>query len=270
MKLSANKNKFLNNSLIHLYDQQSLIKQKVAGRCVASILKECGKLITNNTPNLSLKDLEQLTYLYTKNMDCTPTFLNYHGFPGAACISVNKQLVHGIPSDYILQDGDVVSVDVGVTYDGKIADAARTWIYGAPKYNEHVRLLTTCKNALKLAIKNISVGRHLGIIGYTIYNETKNSNFGLITSYGGHHCRDNVPHADCFIANKSGQFDGHRMQVGEIMAIEPMLVLGQNIQTKTLDDGWTVMTENIGCHFENTVVLMEDGVHNITEIFNED
>jgi methionyl aminopeptidase len=269
MKLSSNKNKFLNNSLIHLYDQQSLTKQKFARRCVSSILKECGKLIKANTPNLSLKDLEQITYLYTKNMGCTPTFLNYKGFPGAACISVNKQLVHGIPTDYILQDGDVVSVDVGATYEGKIADAARTWIYGTPKSNEHVRLLFTCKNALKSAIKNIDIGKHLGIIGYTIYNETKNKNFGLITSYGGHHISD-IPHAETFIANKSGQFDGHRMQAGEVMAIEPMLVLGQNIQTKTLNDGWTVITEDIGCHFEDTVVLMEDGKHIITEIPNED
>jgi len=178
-------------------------------------------------------------------------------------------LVHGIPSDYILQEGDVVSVDVGATFESKIADAARTWIYGEPKSNEHVRLLTTCKNALKSAISKIEIGKHLGIIGYTIYNETKNSAFGLITGYGGHHCSDNVAHAEVFIANKSGQFDGNRMQVGEIMAIEPMLVLDKNIQTMVLDDGWTVMTESVGCHFEDTVVLMEDGCHIITEIPNE-
>src|SRR6266705_4721765 len=234
MKLQANKNKFLNNSLIHLYDHQSLVKQKIAGRCVANILKECGKLITDKTPNLSLKDLEQITYLYTRNMDCTPTFLNYKGFPGAACISVNKQLVHGIPTNYILKDGDVVSVDVGANYNSKIADDARTWIYGSPKSKEHVRLLTTCKNALKSAIKNIEIGKHLGIIGYTIYNETKNSNFGLILNYGGHHV-SSIPHEEPFIANKAGQFEGHRMQVGEVMAIEPMLVLGNNTKTKTLD-----------------------------------
>lgn len=267
MKLQTN-NKFINNSLIHLYDHISLVKQKIAGRCVASILKECGKLITNNTPNLSLKDLEQLTYLYTKNMDCTPTFLNYHGFPGAACISVNKQLVHGIPSDYILQDGDVVSVDVGATYEGKIADAARTWIYGEPKSKEHVRLLNTCKNALKSAIKNIAVGKQLGTIGYTIHNETKNSNFSLILNYGGHGIQDNIAHAEPFIANKSGQFDGPRFQIGMVMAIEPMLCIGE-AKTKTLNDGWTVVTPDIGCHFEDTVVLMEDGVHIITEITNE-
>lgn len=270
MKLQSSKNKFTNNALIKLYDKESLVKQKYAGRCVGTILKECGKLIKSKTPNLSLKDLEQLTYLYTRNMDCIPTFLNYHGFPGAACISVNKQLVHGIPSDYILQDGDVVSVDVGATFEGKIADAARTWIYGDPISTEHVRLIDTCKNALKSAINKIEIGKHLGIIGYTIYNETKNSGFGLIQHYGGHHLCDNVPHAETFISNKSGQFDGNRMQIGEPMAIEPMLVLGKNVQTKTLNDGWTVMTDDIGCHFEDTVVLMEDGVHLITGMSHED
>lgn len=268
MKLNSNKNKFANNALIKLYDRESLIKQKIAGRCVSSILKECENLIKVKTPNLSLKDLEQITYLYTRNMDCSPTFLNYHGFPGAACISVNKQLVHGIPTDYILKEGDVVSVDVGATFDGKIADAARTWIYGDPISSEHVRLLTTCKNALKSAIKSIAVGKHLGTIGYTIYNETKNSGFGLITSYGGHGITDNKPHSEPFIANKAGQFEGPRMQVGQIMAIEPMLVCGE-VKTETLEDGWTVMTPGIGCHFEDTVVLMEDGTHIITEIPNE-
>lgn len=268
MKLQTNKNKFTNNALIKLYDRESLVKQKIAGRCVGTILKECGKLIKAKTPNLSLKDLEQITYLYTRNMDCSPTFLNYHGFPGAACISVNKQLVHGIPTDYILQDGDVVSVDVGATFEGKIADAARTWIYGDPISSEHVRLIDTCKNALKSAINKVEVGKHLGIIGYTIYNETKNSNFGLITGYGGHHISE-VPHAETFIANKSGQFEGNRMQVGEVMAIEPMLTIGP-ATTITLDDGWTVVTPGIGCHFEDTIVLMEDGVHTITGMLHED
>jgi len=268
MKLQS-KNKFSTNSIIKLYDRESLNKQKIAGRCVASILKECGKLIKDKTPNLSLRDLEQITYLYTKNMGCTPTFLNYHGFPGAACISVNKQLVHGIPSDYILKEGDVVSVDVGATFEGKIADAARTWIYGDPISQEHVRLINTCKNSLKAAISKIEVGKRLGIIGYTIYNETKNSGFSLITNYGGHHIADNVPHAETFIANKEDQFKGNRMQYGEVMAIEPMLVIGSP-ETKVLEDKWTVMTSGIGCHFENTVCLMEDGVHILTEVPNED
>ena len=266
MKLKESK--FLHNSLIHLYNQESLVKQKIAGRCVSNILKECGKLINNKTPNLSLKDLEQITYLYTKNMDCIPTFLNYHGFPGAACISVNKQLVHGIPSDYILQDGDVVSVDVGATFEGKIADAARTWIYGTPKSKEHVRLLTTCKNALKSAINNIAIDKHLGIIGYTIYKETKNSGFSLITNYGGHFIAHNQPHAEPFVPNKSDKNEGIRFQSGCSLAIEPMLVIGDAI-TKTANDGWTVLTPGIGCHFEDTICLMDDEVHIITEVPSE-
>lgn len=262
------KNNFSENSLIVLKDDLWLKRQKHAGRCVANILKNSGDLINSNTPNLSLKDLEQLTYLYTKTLDCTPTFLNYKGFPGAACISVNKQLVHGIPTDYILQDGDVVSVDVGATFEGAIADAARTWIYGTPKSSEHVRLLKTCREALNNAIKAVKVGERLGIIGYTIHNTVKNSGFSSVINYGGHHLSYEIPHAEVFIANKSDKNSGNRMQNGEAMAIEPMFVIGPST-TKTLSDGWTVETEGIGCHFENSITLFNNEVHIITEITNE-
>lgn len=263
-----NKNNFSNNSLIILKDELWLKRQKYAGRCVATILKECGKLIKNNTPNLSLKDLEQLTYLYTKSMDCTPTFLNYKGFPGAACISVNKQLVHGIPTNYILQDGDIVSVDLGATFEGAIADAARTWIYGTPKSPEHVRLLKIGREALDNGVKAVKVGNRLGEIGYAIHNTVKNSGFNSVISYGGHHLDYGKAHAETFIPNKAEKNFGNRIQNGESMAIEPMIVMGEN-STSVLDDGWTVITPGFGCHFENSVTVFNDEVHIITEIQNE-
>lgn len=268
MKLSANKNKFLNNLLTPLKDEAWLVRQKRAGRCVASILKECGKLIKDKTQNLSLKDLEQISYLYTRNMDCTPTFLNYKGFPGAACISVNKQLVHGIPTDYVLQDGDVVSVDVGATFEGAIADAARTWIYGVPKSNEHVRLLNTCRLALDNAVNSVKMSERLGVIGSTIHNTVKNSGYSSIINYGGHFLDYNIPHAEPFVPNKADKNEGIRFQSGMALAIEPMLTIG-DAKTQTLNDGWTVITSGINCHFENSICLMDNVVHLITE-YNED
>jgi methionyl aminopeptidase len=266
--MRLNKNNFTENSLIVLKDELWLKRQKRAGRCVANILKECGNLIKATTPNLSLKDLEQLTYLYTRSMDCTPTFLNYKGFPGAACISVNKQLVHGIPTDYILQDGDIVSVDLGATFEGAIADAARTWIYGNPKSPEHVRLLKVGREALDNGVKAVKVGARLGEIGYAIHNTVKNSGFNSIVQYGGHHLSYNQPHADCFISNKSDKNSGNRIQNGEAMAIEPMVVMGEPL-TSVLNDGWTVVTPGLGCHFENSVTVFDNKVYIITEIPNE-
>lgn len=266
--MRLNKNNFANNSLIILKDELWLKRQKHAGRCVATILKECGKLIKSNQQNLSLKDLEQLTYLYTRNMDCTPTFLGYKGFPGAACISVNKQLVHGIPTDYILQDGDIVSVDLGATFEGAIADAARTWIYGNPKSSEHVRLLKVGKDALDNGVKAIKVGGRLGEIGYAIHNTVKNSEFGSVTNYGGHSIDYNTPHAEPFVSNKDIPTNGIRIQNGLSIAIEPMVVIG-SVETSILNDGWTVITTGLSCHFENSVTVFNNEVHIITEIPNE-
>lgn len=268
------KNNFDDSQLVILKDEDWLYKQKKAGRCVSHILKECGKLILNKTPNLNLKDLENLASKYMEIHDCTPTFWNYivpnkPPFPGKICISINNQLVHGIPIDYILQDGDVVSVDLGATYQGAIADAARTWIYGTPKSIEHVRLLKAGWEALGAAKKAIEVGKHIGVIGYAIHQYVKNTGFGLITNYGGHGIDYNKAHSNPFISNKSQPNDGIRIQPGLSIAIEPMLVIGE-ARTKELDDGWTVVTPGIGCHFEDSVTVMEDGIHTITEVLYEE
>lgn len=267
--MRLNKNNFSENSLVILKDELWLKRQKIAGRCVASILKACGTLIKDKTQNLSLKDLEQVTYLYTKNMDCIPTFLNYKGFPGAACISVNNQLVHGIPSNYILQDGDIVSVDLGATFEGAIADAARTWIYGTPKSEEHVRLLKVGREALDNGIKAFKIGNRLGAIGFAIHNTIKNSGFGNVTAYGGHGLMYDIPHSDPFVHNKDIPTNGVRIINGLSIAIEPMVTIGLP-ETKVLEDGWTVITPGLGCHFENSVTMFNDEVHIITEIPNED
>jgi methionyl aminopeptidase len=257
-------NHFAQSQIINLKDDLWLKRQKHAGRCVANCLIECGKAIKAVTPNLSLIDLENIAIRQINSMDCIPTFYNYKGFPGKVCISVNNQLVHGIPTDYVLQDGDVVSVDLGATFEGAIADAARTWIYGTPRSQEHVRLIQTCKDSLAAGIKAIEIGKHLGVIGYAIHQYTKNSGFNLITNYGGHGLDYNKPHSEPFVNNKSQSNEGIRIQSGLSIAIEPMLVIGE-AKTKILDDKWTVVTPGIGVHFENSVTIMESGVHVVTE-----
>jgi methionyl aminopeptidase len=183
-------------------------------------------------------------------------------------------LVHGIVNDYVLKDGDVVSCDFGATYNGAVADAARTWIYKIPKSSEHVRLLKTCKEVLFAGAQAIKIGNRVGSIGFAIDKIVKKSGFGLITNYGGHglgisEVGKGIPHASPFIFNKSTPMEGIMIQYGLAIAIEPMMTIGEP-KTKTLDDGWTVVTPGISCHFENTYTIMEDGVHIITEIPNED
>jgi len=254
--------------LVVLKDAQWLKRQKHAGRCVSNILKEVGNAVLSGTPNLNLKDLEQLTYKYCKVYDCEPTFLNYEGFPNAACISVNEGLVHGVVKDYVLQPGDIISYDVGATFEGAIADAARTWIYGIPKNNEHKRLVDEGFKTLLAGQNQVKVGNRLGAIGNAIYKYASRKGFGVVCNYGGHGLEYDKPHTDPFVANKQQPTEGVRIVNGMSIAIEPMLTIGE-ARTKISDDKWTIVTPNVGCHFENSVTVWEDQIHIITEVPNE-
>lgn len=258
----------MTNELIVLKDSAWFERQKHAGLCVANILKECGEVIEAGIPNLSLKDLEQIAYRYFSIHNCTSTFLNYRGFPSAICTSVNEDVVHGIVTDYVLQPGDVVSVDVGATFEGAIGDAARTWIYGEPKNNLHVELLKAGKKALTAGQNAVKVGNRIGSIGFAINKFINKTRFKSIIDYGGHGLDYNKPHADPFVSNKQAQNSGVHIVPGLSIAIEPMLVIGSP-SAKTKDDGFTISVGSICCHFENSVTVMEDGVYIITEIQNE-
>lgn len=252
------------SEIIVLKDAVWLKRQKHAGQAVSKTLKTFAE-ITKEKSKLSLKDIENISIEVLKSMDCTPTFLNYEGFPGAVCLSVNKNLVHGVPTDYILKDGDVVTIDVGGTYEGAIADAAFTVIYGDPK-SQHVEMLKTCQESLNAGINAIKPGKRLGIIGSAIYRHARDKGYGIVTEYGGHGIDYNKPHAPPFVSNKSHGNEGVIIQPGLSIAIEPMLIMGGSNKTKILKDKWTVQGSDIGCHFEHSVTLDKNGdLHIITE-----
>lgn len=257
----------MTEELVVLKDNEWLKRQKHAGQCVSNILKNCGEAVSSES-NLSLKDLEDIAIRFLKHYDCTATFLNYEGFPSVVCASVNKGLVHGVVHDYVLQPGDLVSIDVGATFEGAIADAARTWIYGEPKSQAHVELLETGKKALKAGQNAVKIGNRLGAIGNAISKEVNKTHFKLVTNYGGHGLEYDKPHTDPFVANKQAANSGVRIVDGLSIAIEPMVVIGSP-RTKVGNDGHTVFTSDIGCHFENSVTVMDGLVHIITEIPNE-
>jgi methionyl aminopeptidase len=250
--------------LVILVDGIWLKRQKIAGRCIRNIFKEIELLLLSGG-TISLKDLETLSLKYIDLYGCTPTFLNYKGFPSAICTSVNNQLVHGIVTDYILKSGDVVSVDIGVTYEGAIADAARTWIFGEPKTSQHVSLINSCKRALKEAVSSIGVGKQLGVIGNAISKVAAATGFNVITDYGGHGLYYNTPHCSPFVENRQKPNVGIRMVNGLSIAIEPMFVIGDTRTTVSKEDKWTVYTKDIGVHFEDTVTLFDDELHLITD-----
>lgn len=260
MRLS--KNIFKSSSLIDLKDNNWLDKQRIAGKIVSQTLILLENLVKDKTSN-SLIELNNIAEDFIVQSGGIPTFKGYKGFPAGVCISVNKQLVHGIPNDYVLQEGDVVSFDLGATVDGAIADSAITCIYGEPKHDSHTKLIRVNYECLVKGIQAISVNKRLGAIGNAIYKHAKSYNFGVITQYGGHGLTWNKPHAPPFVENKSAIDSGIRIQSGLTIAIEPMLVIGSP-ETRTLNDGWSVVTNDIGSHFEHTVFVHQDHVEIIT------
>ena len=258
------KNPFANNMIVSLKDDKWLEKQRVAGRIAAETLSflQTSLLVGGAAP--TLLELNQMAEDYITHRGGLCTFKNYKGFPAGVCISVNKQLVHGIPTDYRLQEGDVVSFDLGVTIEGAIADTALTCIYGDPKTEAHVRLVEDTEEALMRGIKAIEVGKKLGVIGHAIYKYAHGLGYGVVNNYGGHGLDWDTPHASPFVQNKSTENEGIRIQPGLTIAIEPMLVLGDP-STTTGEDGWTVYTKEIGAHFEHSVFVHEDGVEIITD-----
>lgn len=269
MRHSKTQNKWAQLQFVDLKEANWFEKQKHAGKAVASCLRFAKNAIEYHSPNLSLLDIEQECIKILNSMDCTPTFKGYRGFPGAVCASVNNELVHGIPRDYVLQDGDVVKIDLGATFDGVIADAAISAIYGEPKSWQHHRLLKVCKGALDQAISKIEIGKQLGCIGHAIHSHVKKSGFKLITNYGGHGISLNKPHSEPFVANKARPDEGIRIQPGLAIAIEPMLAIGSD-KTTIAKDGWTVKTKDISCHWEHSIFVGKDRVHVLTDWENLD
>ena len=257
------KSAFSSNGLFKLKGQDWLDKQREAGKIAAATLVGL-KAQVEGKMSYSLIELNNIAEKFITKAGGIPTFKGYKGFPAGVCISVNKQLVHGIPTDYKLQEGDVVSFDLGVTIGGAIADTAITCIFGEPKSLQHVKIVKATEEALMKGIQAIEVGKKLGCIGNAIYKCAKGHGFSVINNYGGHGLDWDVPHAAPFVANKSDPEEGFRIQPGLAIAIEPMLVPG-SVTTKTSDDGWTVETNDIGAHFEHSVFVHEDHVEIITD-----
>lgn len=253
-----------NNEFIHLQNDSWLEKQRTAGKITANTLSLLESLVKNKTTK-SLLELDKIAEDYILKHNCLPTFKNYHGFPNSVCISVNKALVHGIPTDYNLQDGDVVSFDLGATYGDAIADSALTCIYGGAKSNRHIDLINTTNECLEKAIQSIEIGKKIGCIGNTIYKHAQSKGYAVVDKFGGHGIFPGKVHAAPFISNRSQPTEGVRFQKGMVIAIEPLLVIGSSNKTTKSNDGWTIYADDISCHVEHTIFIHENSVEILTE-----
>ena len=270
MKLSSNP--FADNSIIGLHDNDWLDRQRVAGKVTAGALMLLESEVKDGTTK-TLLGLDKLAETYIRDNGCTPTFLGYKGFPASVCCSLNRQLVHGIPNDYVLQDGDKISFDLGATYNGCVGDSAITIIYGNPKCEKQAQVIKVTEEALTRAIDAIVVGSRLGVIGNAVYKCCQEYGLGCILLYGGHAVDTSkdgigIPHAPPFIANKADPNEGPRLCPGMCLCIEPMFTSGST-KTYVDKDGWTVWCDAEYCsHAEHTIFIREDGAIEITTARN--
>ena len=193
-----------------------------------------------------------------------PSFKGYQGFPNASCISVNEEVVHGIPSEkVILKEGDIVSIDIGVFIDGFHGDGARTYPVGMVS-DIAKRLMEVTRKALEIAIKTAEKAERLGEISYSIQTYIEENGFSVIREYVGHGIGRSI-HEQPQIPNYGEKRAGPKLRPGMVLAIEPMVSSG-DWRTETLKDGWTAITSDhsLSAHFEDTVALTENGVQVLT------
>lgn len=237
-----------------------------------ALIKKAGSILADTfdylkvhtRAGISTKELDKLAEGFIRNHGGIPTCKGYEGFPGAICISVNDTLLHGIPSkSIILKDGDIVSYDICVTYEGYIADACRTFPVGEIS-SEAQRLLDTTKKCFFEAVKLVKPGVHLGDISQKIYETGTSEGYTLTRDYGGHGVGREM-HEDPFVLNYGEKGTGPILKKGMVIAIEPMLNEGK-VELYTLDDGWTVKTLDgkLSCHYENTIAITDDGYEILT------
>lgn len=225
-----------------------------SGRLLGIVHDELGKAIR---PGISTKDIDKLGEELIRSFGCTPNFLNYHGYPASICVSVNEEVVHGIPrTDHILQEGDIVSLDAGLIYKGYHSDAARTYAVGEIS-PEAEKLITVTKQSFFEGIKMAKAGNHLYDISNTIASYVTSYGYGIVRDLVGHGIGTKL-HEDPQIPNFAQNRKGIRLQPGMTLAVEPMINMG-TADVVWLDDKWTVVTADgaYSAHYENTILITE-------------
>ncbi|QCZ36848.1 type I methionyl aminopeptidase [Mycoplasma nasistruthionis] len=207
-------------------------------------------------PGVSLKDIDQLAFEEIMKHGAKPAFKGLYGFPATACISVNEQLIHGIPSNYIVQDGDLVSVDLGCIYEGYYSDSAFTKPVGNVSPTD-LKLIEVAKGAFNAGLKAIKKGARIGDISYAIGQYIKKNNLFTPSEFSGHGIGASL-HEDPYVPNNGHKNSGPLLLDGMVICIEPMITQSKGI--RILKDGWTVVsTDNKKtAHYEHTV-LIKDG-----------
>lgn len=233
-----------------------------AGEILSTILT---MLINSVEVGMNTKQLALMASKELKALGGKASFLGYHGFPDVICVSINDEVVHGIPSaKRIINDGDIVGLDFGVTYDGMIADAARSVIVGKPKQRQHIELLERTEQALMAGISVVRSGVRTGDIGHAVQQSLEKYRYGIVRDLVGHGVGHEL-HEEPNIPNYGRANTGPWLEKNMTIAIEPMVTLGTE-KVRLASDGWTILTADgsWSAHFEHTVLIGDNGAEILT------
>ena len=243
--------------MIQLKNSQQISAMMEAGRITGEALLKAREHIREG---VSTYEIDKVIREYIERCGAKPSFLGYGGFPGSACISINDEVIHGIPSKKrILMEGDIVKVDVGAFYKGFHGDSARTIPVGRVS-EEAEKLIRVTRESFFAGVANVKVGNRLGDVGAAIQKCVENEGFSVVRRYIGHGIGRDL-HEQPDVPNYGTEGRGTRLCVGMALAIEPMVNVGGE-QVFEMPDGWTVKTQDhsLSAHYENTVALTSDGV----------
>lgn len=240
--------------------KRELEKMRASGRLVGQVLNHLRTLVA---PGVTTMEIDRAAEKMIRDAGALPTFKGYNGFPYSICASVNEQIVHGFPSNYHLKEGDIFSIDVGVTLEGFVGDTATTVPVGEVS-EDRLKLIQITEECLERAIEQCRPGKHLGDIGWAVQEHAEANGYSIVRDYVGHGIGRRM-HEDPQIPNYGRPGLGQKIKAGYVFAVEPMVNLGSH-HTKVLADGWTVVTVDgqPSAHTEHTIAITEEGPEVLT------
>jgi len=248
--------------VIILKSPQEIERMRAAGRLTALAIAELKKVIA---PGITTGELDAVAEKFIRDHGGIPTFKGYQGFPASICTSINNEVVHGIPGLRKVKTGDIVSIDIGVTYEGYVGDSAFTVPVGDVSLNV-LQLLRTTEEALYKGIAQAQVGGRVTDIGHAVESHVNQAGFSVVRDYVGHGIGTQM-HEDPPVPNFGPPGRGPRLQEGMVLAIEPMVNVG-SYRVQVLPNGWTVVTADgsLSAHFEHTVAITAAGPEILTRV----
>lgn len=241
---------------VFLKSDDELIKIEKACKIARLILENIRSKVH---PGIKTAEIDRWARELSHEHGVKPAFLGYHGYPASICVSINEEVVHGIPGSRVLEEGDIVSLDFGVCFEGYYGDTALTFVIGRPSNPRVLRLLQVTESALWRGIEKAVPGRRIGDISAAIQKTIEGAGFAVVRDFVGHGLGKNL-HEEPQIPGYGQAGTGIRIQPGMVLAIEPMANLGTH-RVEILKDGWTAITEDhsVSAHFEHTIAITENG-----------